>query len=284
MDFKQAKIDWIDILQNGIVYSYVNRRKLSTNDESKNIEWAHWRKTSPVYARYRSITLEWVVDRMFWWEEERVQHLESLFSLQWDVSTLEPRELYIKDNFWNEWKLNVKVKEAIEFVEWDENFVGSHWKWRVVLESVESPIFKSYEELFVDWNEWNFWGFIMDFELENAWDEFDEVIEIKTWAMETYTRFEILVHWELHSPFNIHNITKNTFFALDITAVEWDKIVIDSEKFTATLNWENVIANRTPGSQWQRVSWTTLFIITDKDWNIFEKDFSVRVYYSNALL
>lgn len=284
MDFKQAKIDWVDILQSWIVYTYVNWRKLVVNDESKDIEWVHGRNTSPLYARYRVITLEWVVDRLSGSENLKISHLQDIFSLQNDLSKLYEKELYVKDNFDNEWILNVKIKEPIEFLEWDETITGSHWKWRVVLESTSSPIYKSFQELLVNGNEWNFWGFTMWFELWEAWDEYDEVIEINTLKTQTHTRFEIDAIGDINSPLTITNITNNTFFSLDISATTWDKIIIDSDKYTATKNGANIIWNRIPGSIWQQISWTNQFVITDKDWNIFNKDLTLKIYYRNALL
>jgi hypothetical protein len=284
MDFRQAKLDWVDILQPWIIYSYVDWRKLATSDESENIEGSHGRITSPVYARYRIITLEWVCDRIPGWEEARVNHLQSLFSLQWDVSGLQARELYVKDNFDNERKLKVKIKEPIEFIEWDDNMNWSYWRWRTVLESLDTPIFKSFWEIVIDAKEGNYWGLTMEFILENSWDEWDEIIEIKTGSIEIWIRFEIFVKWEIHSPLVIKNITDNSFFGLDITAINWDKIVIDSEKFIATKNWENIIWFRTEWSKWQLAKWTTFYNISDKDWNIFDKDFNVKIYYSNVLL
>lgn len=284
MDFKQIKLDWLDILQSWIIYTYVNWRKLVVNDESRDIEWIHGRVTSPLYARYRIVTIEWIIDRLSWSESEKINHLQDIFSLQNNLSAIINRSLYIKDSFDNEWNLNVKIKEPIEFIEWDDNMVWSYWKWRVVLESTASPIYKSYEELFVNGNEWNIWWFTMWFELGEAWDEIDEIIEVNTLKTETYTKFEIDVIWEINSPLTITNITNNTFFALDISAISWDKIIIDSEKFTATKNGINIIWNRVIWSIWQKISWTNQFIVTDKDWNIFKKDLTLKIYYRNALL
>jgi len=254
------------------------------NDESKDIDWVHGRVTSPLYARYRIITLEWIIDRINWDDALKVKHLEDLFSLQSNLWSLDEKELYIKDSYLQEWKLNVKIKEPLEVIEWDEEFYWSYYKWRIVLESTSSPIYKSYEELIVNWNEWNIWGFTMWFELWIAFDLLDEIIEVNTLKTETPTKFEITAIRDLNSPLTIKNITNNTFFALDITGVSWDIIVIDSNNFTATKNGISVIANRISWSIWQKISWDNQFVITDKDWNIFNKDFTVKVYYRNALL
>ena len=46
----------------------------------------------------------------------------------------------------NEWTLDVKVKDPISLVEYDDSFKGSAWKWQVVLESTTDPTYKSYTE------------------------------------------------------------------------------------------------------------------------------------------
>jgi hypothetical protein len=72
--------------------------------------------------------------------------LERIFSLQTDPSELIPKELYIKDTYDQEWLLEVKIKTPIEFVEATNNFIGYAKKWRVVLESIENPVYRSAHE------------------------------------------------------------------------------------------------------------------------------------------
>jgi len=290
MDFKEAKINWQDILKwssSWIVYTFKDWRKVLTTDNSENIDWVHGRNVSPTYARVRVITLEWVSDRI--WnpleEQSSIEYLQKIFALQWALSSLEEKELYIKDLYDNEWILNVKIKEPLDIVEWDDSFVWSYWKWRVVLESTKEPIYKSLNEILNSSLEWNYGWFNLGFKLWNSFNEIDNIIECNTtWNIDTPARIEITVNWDINKPLMIRNLTKKTFFGLDIDAVAWDKIVIDSEFYTVTKNWENILSNRLPWSMWVRILETTKLLIEDKDGNIPFNDFEINIYFRNSLL
>ena len=290
MDFKEAKINWQDMLKwssSWIVYTFKDWRKVLTTDNSENIDWVHGRNVSPTYARVRVITLEWVSDRI--WnpleEQSSIEYLQKIFALQWALSSLEEKELYIKDLYDNEWILNVKIKEPLDIVEWDDSFVWSYWKWRVVLESTKEPIYKSLNEILNSSLEWNYGWFNLGFKLWNSFNEIDNIIECNTtWNIDTPARIEITVNWDINKPLMIRDLTKKTFFGLDIDAVAWDKIVIDSEFYTVTKNWENILSNRLPWSMWVRILETTKLLIEDKDGNIPFNDFKINIYFRNSLL
>lgn len=291
MDFKQAKINWQDILKESdswIIYTFKDWRKLSTTDNSENIDGVHGRNVSPTYARVRIITLEWISDRI--WnplkDQEQIEYLQKLFALQWDLSKLDEKQLYIKDVYDNEWILNVKIKEPLEVLEWDENFIWSHYKWRVVLESTKEPIYKSLNELLESSTEWHYWWFKLWFILWKSFNEIDNIIECNTttWNIDTPARIEINVNWEINKPLMIKDLTKDTFFWLDIDASSWDKIIIDSSNYTVTKNWENILSSRIPGSIWIRIWESTKILIEDKDGNIPFNDFLINIYFRNSLL
>jgi len=290
MDFKIAKINWEDILKNSnswIIYTFKDWRKLTTTDNSENIDWVHGRNVSPTYARIRVITLEWISDRV--WnpleDQNSIEYLQNIFALQWDLSSLEEKELYIKDIYDKEWTLKVKIKEPLEIVEWDESFTWSYWKWRVVLESTKEPIYKSLNEILNSSLEWHYWGFNLGLKLWINFNKIDSIIECNTtWNIDTPARIEIIASWDINKPLMIRDLTKNTFFWLDIDAVAWDKIVIDSENYTVTKNWENILFSRITWSMWIRILESTKLLIEDKDGNIPFNDFLINIYFRNSLL
>ena len=290
MDFKIAKLNWEDILKNNdswIIYTFKDWRKLTVSDDSENIDWIHGRNVSPTYARIRIITLEWISDRV--WnplqDQNSIEYLQKIFALQWSLVSLEEKELYIKDMYDNEWTLKVKIKEPLEIVEWDESFVWSYWKWRVVLESTKEPIYKSLNEILRSSLEWHYWGFNLGLKLWKSFNKIDNIIECNTtWNIDTPARIEIIANWDINTPLMIRDLTKDTFFWLDINAVSWDKIVIDSENYTVTKNWENILSSRIAWSMWVRILSSTKLIIEDKDGNIPFNDFLINIYFHNSLL
>lgn len=288
MDFKEIKINWQKIDIPWIYFTNVVWRKLSASDQSKNLEGLHSRVVSPTFARVRIITIEWIVEKLDNTEfsASRINHLQNIFSLQTDLSELEEKELYIKDIFWNEWKMPVKVKEPFDFDEWDTNLVWSHWKFRVVLESTKSPIYRSFEENSVESSSSDFGWFCLDFELEKAFDESSWALQVNIlWNVSVPLRFELVAVSTVIFPVIIRNLKTEEFFKIENLAnlKPWDKIIIDSENFSLLLNDENIIEKRASWSTWLKASWSSSFLVTDSSSSLDEKILS-RVYFSNSML
>lgn len=288
-DFKTAKLDNKDILKDstsGIYYTFKEWRKLSTSDESQNIDGMHGRTISPTYARARIITLEGISDRL--WNENdysSILYLEELFSLQWNPWTLKKRELYIKDIYDREWKIDVKIKEPLEILEWDDSFIWSHWRWRVVLESLEDPIYKSLDEIMVSGGEWVFLWFTFPFSFSKAWNESWSIIECQsTWNIDTPARIEISAKKDLTWSLKIQNITNDTYFIINTELSSDDVLIIDSNYETLTKNWENILGNREPWSIWPTISRSTKFVVNDEDGNNSPESFDVKIYFNNSLI
>lgn len=284
MDFKICRINWVNpIIDDSMIYTKKEWLKLSVDDDSQNIEWAHARIVSPTFARVRTIILEWIIDRAFSSAEEKVNHLRSIFALQdEDLFEVYNNELYIKDIYDNEWIINVKIKEPIDIVEWDEEFYWEYWKWRVVLESTKSPVYKSYNQNLINWVSWRIWGWKLWVKLGKAMNESSSVIQANTLSSKTDTRFEITATWNITSPLTIRNLVTNEFFALNITAVSWDKIIVDTSNYIVTKNWVNILWNRISWSSWLKIKWNNQFTIYDGLGSI--NIFWAKLYFRNAML
>lgn len=287
MDYKEIKINWQKIDIPWILFINFDWRKLSTSDQSRNLEGLHSRVVSPTFARIRIITIEWVVEKIDWIEKvaERINHLQNIFSLQTNLVELEEKELYIKDIFWNEWKMPVKVKEPFEFYE-DTEMKGSHYNFRVVLESTKSPIYKSFEENSVESSSSDFGWFCLDFELEKAFNESSWALQVNIlWNVSVPLRFELVAVSMVIFPVIIRNLKTEEFFKIENlpNLKPWDKIIIDSENFSLLLNNENIIEKRASWSTWLKASWSSSFLVTDSSSSLKEKILS-RVYFSNSML
>ena len=285
MDYREIKINWQKIDIPGIYFTNVDWRKLSVSESSQNIEWTHSRVVSPTYARVRTITIEWIVEKLDnnEFSASRINYLQKIFALQTNLVELEEKEFYVEDIFWNEWKILAKIKEPFDFDEWDLNLVWSHWKFRVVLESTKSPIFKSFKEKNFEGEKWDFWGFCLDFELDKAFDEKTWTVKINASFLETPLKIEILAISDVIWPISIFNLTNWKKFKIDTNMKLWDKIFIDSEKFCLTKNSENIIDKRLVWSSWFKVSGENEFLFLDVWWN-FEKSFKVKIFFNDLML
>lgn len=285
MDYKEIKINWQKIDIPWILFTNFDWRKLSTSDQSRNLEGLHSRVVSPTFARIRIITIEWVVEKIDWIEKiaERINHLQNIFSLQTNLVELEEKELYIKDIFWNEWKMPMKVKEPFEFYE-DTEIKGSHYNFRVVLESTKSPIYRSFESINIFSEKgWALW-FRLNFKL---WKKFNEnvwLLEVNTVNFDVSPIFEIDILKNFSWPLKILNLNDKKFFSISWDFFIWEKIIVDMEKFILTKNNENIIDRRLPWSSWMKAKWKTNFIVLNNSKNFLEKDFKVKVIYNNVML
>lgn len=284
MDFKDLRINWVNpIIDDSMIYTKKERLKLSVDDDNQNIEWTHARIVSPTLARVRTITLEGIIDRAFSWAETKVNHLRSIFALQDDdLFQVINKELYVKDIYDSEWIINVKVKEPLDIVEWDEQFYWEYWRWRVVLESTKSPFYKSYNQNLIEGEAWKIWGWKLWVKLGKAMNELSWIIQANTLNTKTDTRFEINISSTITSPLTIRNLVTNEFFSLDITAIAGDIIIIDSSDYTVTKNWVNILWNRIFWSSWLKIKWNNQFIIYDNSWFII--NLWIKLYFRNAML
>ena len=229
MNFKQAKINGVDVLHDGlhgIYWAKQDWRRLSTRDESTNLAGTHGRIVSPTYASHRQVIFEWYIDNMGNdKEQEAMEFLQSMFALQSITGVLETKELYIKDHHDNERTMDVKVADQLEIIPADDDMRDYAWKWRVVLESGKDPRYYSLEEFVKNGLEGDFGGFTMDFALDNSWDQYSNMIEISVggnvasplrWVIDVISDFE----W----PLTIKDIDTGAIMQFAIDGVIGDTI------------------------------------------------------------
>lgn len=265
----------------------VQWKTLDVSDEQQNVQGYHGVKLSPTFARGRRVTLEGIIiadDHE--WSSMAIDYLETLFALQSTPDVVELLPFLVTDEQDREWQLDCKVKEPLSIDITDEDYLeGTNRRWRVVLQS-ENPIYYNSVENTVNGDEWNFWGAKLWVKLWVALDEYLSEIQvnIEGWNIETPLEITLTATGDINTPLTIKNITTGTFFGLDIDAVSWDVIVVNSRTFVATKNGVNIKANRVEWSTWPKALWNTYFAVYDDDGGLDTSDFDVEIKYKDALL
>ena len=290
MDLLTVKIDGVDILGDGslgIYYTSKNwRNSKSSRDTSTNNEGAHGRSVSKTLVDKRVVSFEWFIDRMgSTTEEEALAHLMELFRLPWTDESDYTRELSITDQYGKEWLLPVKVREDIDIKEGDDDFRWSHYAWRVVLESVGGPEYKSATPTTVSWGESEYGGFEIPFEMEFTMDDYINLYSISAYGTApSPLRFEITITDTIDNFIRINNITDGTFFQVNSSAVSGDVFIIDTADYTITKNGVSIKHLREPWSTWQSIRGTKSFTLEDIDGGLLEPDFTATITLRDYLL
>lgn len=263
----------------------VNWRTISTSDSEQNIEWSHWIKMSPTYSRWRRVEIEWIIiadsrentsKAMDW--------LDNLFSLQAVITdTPELKEFIVVDEQNREWKLDCKIKEPIEYIIAEDDYMN--WttrSFRVVLQSADARFFST-EWTNISWVEWVIWWWKLWVKLWAPMNEKYNAITCYSssnfWTPATIT---ITTQMEINSPLKLRWETWHFYINSDFDP--GDVIVIDSKTKTITKNWTNITELRAVWSTWPLIKWETTFVIEDKDAWLYASDFDVNVYFVNILM
>lgn len=264
----------------------VQWKQLDVSDSQQDVQWFHGVKLSPTFARGRRITLEGIiVADTHEGSSMAIDYLETLFALQWVPSQVELLPFIVTDEQDRRWQLNCKIKEPLSIDISDNDWMeGTNRRWRVVLQS-EDPRYYNVDEQSVVWSEWYFWGIKLWAKLWAKLDEyFNEIQVIANWNIEAPLKITITATGDINTPLTIKNLTDETFFGLDIDAVAWDIIVINSNTLEATKNGINIKASRISWSTWPKAKATTLFTVYDQDGWLVESDFDIVINYKDVLL
>lgn len=268
---------WLDV---------VDWKRIDISDEQTNVQGFHGIKVSPTFARWRRVTIEWVIlSDTKEGSSKAMDFLENLFALQWIPSQTDFKPFIVTDEQDRRWELLAKIKEPVDFEISDDDWrIWANRRFRVVLQA-EDPRYFSTEtqevigvESFFGWVKFpvKFW---VKFN-----ENFNEIQVNSEWNTEAPLEIILTAKWNIDTPLKIKNLSNNTFFWLDIDAVDGDIIVINSKTKTATKNGANILANRITWSTWPQAKGTTLFSIYDKDWWLYDSDFDVKIKFKNVLL
>jgi len=290
MIWKIFKINWNTISKTTPDYqiwlTLVNWRKVNTSSEQTNITGWMGIRISPTYARDRLITIEWLIlsDTRVWLSKG-MDYLDNLFALQgvyWSVNYL---NFWITDEQSREWDIKVAIKNALEYEINDDDYLDwSNRIFRISLIASDPRLFSVIENL-VEWVESNYWWFKLWLNLGVTMSEWiNEITCIATWNIPTPIRFEITASKTINKPLKILNTITNEFIEIDEDFISWDKLIIDTLKYTIEKNWISIKNKKVIWSSWLQIKDTTKFGIFDKDWWLSSNDLSVKIYFNNVLL
>ena len=288
MIWKSYKINWNSI--STITWTYqigltlVNWRKVNTSNEQTNITGSLWVRVSPTYPRERLITIEWVImSNNRAWLNEAMDYLDKLFTI--DYSKTNNLSFWIIDEQDREWGTNVTIKDSLEYEINDDDYLDwANRTFRISLISEDPRMFSIIENL-VEWIESTYWGMKLWAKLGVKMNEWlNELVCVSTWNMASPVKFEITATKTINRPLKILNITNNEFIEIDEDFVSWDKLIIDTLKYSIEKNWISIKNKKVVGSSWLQIKDITKFGIFDVDWWLSSNDLSVKIYFNNVLL
>lgn len=259
---------------------------IDSSDFQTDIQGTHWITVSPTYARGRRIAIQGVVFAKNRTDSANgISFLQNLFALDATPSQLNLKEFKAIDELGNEWAIQTKIKEPLEFQLWDEDQTNPYEReFRVVLQSPDARYFSA-NEINVAGAEW-FFGWIKLWQpLPYQLNEFYNKIEFTAQGnIATPLKIKITATGDINQPLVIRNLDTNEFFGLNTDAVAGDIIEIDSKLLTATKNGVNILADRISGSSWLSAKWLTRLSVYDNDGGLYESDFNVDISFRNVLL
>lgn len=268
----------------------IDWRNVITKDKTANLMWSHWSFSWPTYARYRLITLAWIIA----WEsrselQDYIDEIASIFDIPLNLNNTE-KKFEITDLWWNTWHINARVQSPVVF-EYDDDWFDAV-KFRVSLFCKDPLYLEDYLNEYIG-QEWIMFWFILNQKIETwiYWMKLGKVFDdqwlwvtlISTGNVWSRLIITIDILWAIDTPkFRVTNLNNDKFFWLEnISLNPWDQIIIDGLNQTAKKNWENILANREPWSSWLEAYKTQTFLAFDAD---IERDFNIKYEFYNTLL
>lgn len=289
MLYKNIFIDGKNVLINGVYFESVNWRELGVSDQSRDVVGTHSRIVSPTYARVRIITLTGLVDRRIA-DKKAVDHLESLFYLQRHIEAVDARLLTVEDEYGDFWNIRVKVKEPLQIEDGDSAWRGEYYRFRVVLESVGSPAFKSRDEIRAplsgSGSEGRYGGFKLGKKLGAKWNKHIASLEIDAGATDTPLKIilEVKNGKSVEAPIVIKNLSTGSTFTLNTSMSGADRVIIDGHNFKIFKNDADITILRSPWSPFPQAFGRTKFIVEDADGRFVSDDLNVYAWYYKQMI
>lgn len=288
MRLLNCSIDWNNIADAslGIYFTDTDWTTLAVENTSESIRRSHKRTVSPLEAKKRVITLQGVID----WSgnanaEDALAYLQGIFALQDNLYTLEQKTLLIEDVFNNNWEIPVIVADNFEYDEYSKDFQWHSMKWRVVLESAESPVCFWPTEYETTWHNGIVWvtGVSIDipFDMNDAWN----AIELtKEWNAPCPIRWEMTVTKWFTGPITIYDLSTWLYCRFNVSWLVDDVIIIDWKTKTATKNWTSIMWYRLVGSSRLSVTTTKSFVVQFGTSLVTEEWADISAFYNDAIL
>jgi len=288
MIWKSYKINWNTISKTTPDYqvwlTLVNWRKVNVTNEKTNITGSLWVRVSPTYPRERLITIEGVIiaDTRVWLSKA-MDYLDNLFAI--DYTKTNNLNFSIIDEQDREWQTEVTIKDSLEYEINDDDYLDwANRTFRISLISEDPRMFSIIENM-VEWIESTYWWIKLWVKLWTKFNSWANSITcISTGNIASPIRFEITASKTINKPLTILNIDNKEFIKIDEDFIAWDKLIIDTKKYTIEKNWVSIKNKKIVGSTWLQIKWVTKFWIFDLDWWLNSNDLDVKIYFNNVLL
>ena len=265
----------------------IKRTEIESQDTKVNIWWYHWVKASPTYIRWRFITIEGGIDcdsrqkSVLW-----MDYLRNLFALPPITGSTATTKLFkVVDENNRAWQLKVKIDKPLLISDWDDD----HLEWtirkrRIVLFAEDARMLSEIPNI-ENWEEWNYWWFIMWAELFDQWNYvYKKIICTSVTPTLSPAKITITATADINSKLKVLNLTNLSKFEMNLNAISGDIIVIDSYNTKITKNWVDVTSTRMPWSVRPSVMNVTEFVIYDQDWGLSSSDFNVEIEFYDILI
>lgn len=271
-----------------IYLTSVDWKNIKSSDTVENLEGYHWVKTTPTFARERTIKIEWFFEsNTLEWKALAMDYLESLFALPEENEDPLNSSFTIIDELDRRWESKCKIKKPLKYELDDDDYeVMSKRNFEITLLAPDPRLLKQPINN-ITWKEWIFWGIKLENSLPQSFNWRYNIIDANTSSnIKTPLKIELTVkeNREINSPLKIINLTTGEFVKLDISATYWDKIIIDSEKKVCLKNKVDISDSRLEGSTFPYIKWDNKFSIEDIDWWLEETDFDIILSYHDTLL